>query len=212
VSGHNIGQKRTGTTPATCAALCDASSICVAFEFGVNYGGSPYQPGDCLLQDSSDSSGCPGREVNLDLYVKEQPVQIIGYTRTAGACVTGHNIGSKQTGKTPAACASLCDATSNCVAFEIGVEYGGSPYQPGDCILNDSNESIGCRGRAVNLDLFVKTSQLLKRQQQQQREQQHQEEPDRQVSAAGPRRNVEVVMSTTLGSVLCFLAVGVWPR
>ena len=63
----------------SCAALCDADTDCLAFEYGVDHGGSSdaYQPGDCQLQSASDSGGCDGAYHNLDLYVKVAPVSMM---------------------------------------------------------------------------------------------------------------------------------------
>lgn len=73
MKGHNIIMY-TGKTASQCKLLCDAEPTCVAFEFGVAYGGGGrYQPGDCQLQSSADSSGCDGSHYNLDLYVKQVP-------------------------------------------------------------------------------------------------------------------------------------------
>jgi len=151
VSGHNIAAF-TGKTLPECAGLCRNQVGSVAFEYGVQYGGSPYEPGDCNCNDSTDSTGCRGRSVNLDLWVME--VSVPGYTRQAESCVRNHNI-EKHSGKTLAECAALCSANLGCVAFEYGVAYGGSPYLPQDCVLNDSSNSDGCPGASVNLDLYV---------------------------------------------------------
>ena len=71
VGGHNI-VKFTGKTVEQCKEICSAMSNCVAFEFGVAYGGGGgYQPGDCQPQ-SSASRNCNGYWYNLDLYVKNQ--------------------------------------------------------------------------------------------------------------------------------------------
>ena len=55
-----------------CAALCNGHNDCVAFEYGVNYGGTigNYSPRDCQLQNSADYEGCNGEDYNLDLYIK----------------------------------------------------------------------------------------------------------------------------------------------
>ena len=70
VSGHNLvryGDKSI----SECKALCSARVDCLAFEYGVGYGGSgDIDPNDCLLQDSADKSGCNGIHWNADLYVK----------------------------------------------------------------------------------------------------------------------------------------------
>jgi len=152
VRGHNI-VKYTGKTASECRTLCDATPGSLSFEYGVQYGGAPYEPGDCICQDSSDPSGCPGRQVNLDLYVKQV---VIPYTKHAGACVRGHNI-VKHTDKSLEECAAICDGTSGSVAFEYGVQYGGHPYQPRDCLCQDAGDSSNCLGNQVNLDLYIKT-------------------------------------------------------
>lgn len=93
VIGHNIVRLRSKTV-AQCKKLCsDAGSTCVAFEYGVAYGGKglsstatgdcsdvdgtchrteqdPYAPGDCILQSSIDRKDCDGSFYNLDLYIK----------------------------------------------------------------------------------------------------------------------------------------------
>lgn len=68
VNGANI-VKTTMRTVAECAEECDENEDCVAFEYGVNYGGDAYAPYDCQLQSSADSKDCKGGELNLDLYV-----------------------------------------------------------------------------------------------------------------------------------------------
>ena len=59
VNGMNI-LKFTGKTVEQCKEICSAMSNCVAFEFGVAYGGARgnYQPGDCQPQSSTSRSGC----------------------------------------------------------------------------------------------------------------------------------------------------------
>jgi hypothetical protein len=70
VEGHNIASY-TGKTVDECKAICDMSTGCKAFEFGVAYGGSgKYKPGDCSPQDSSNKKDCDGAVYNLDLYIK----------------------------------------------------------------------------------------------------------------------------------------------
>lgn len=152
VRGKNI-KKYPGRTRAQCAVLCDAEPACLAFEYGVSYGGSPYVAGDCILNNAVESDGCPGRQVNLDLYTKSQ---VAGYTLKAEFCVRGHNL-ARYEDKARAECASLCDSSSECLAFEYGMNYGGRPYGPGTCILNDAAEPyMDCPGRSVNLDLYQK--------------------------------------------------------
>jgi len=70
VFGGNIIM-HPGKSVESCAALCDAHADCVAFEFGVDYGGDgKYVPGDCQLQSYSGYENCDGTHYNLDLYVK----------------------------------------------------------------------------------------------------------------------------------------------
>ena len=54
------------------------------------------------------------------------------------------------------ACAKKCSSNSNCKAFEYGVNYGGSKYKAGDCILNAASSDVGCNGAKYNLDLYAK--------------------------------------------------------
>jgi hypothetical protein len=74
VVGNDISPGYTGQTVAECAARCDANPSCLAFEYGVNYGGSGgmewrhgvthgvggggYKPQDCLLKSSTNDGGC----------------------------------------------------------------------------------------------------------------------------------------------------------
>ena len=70
VNGKNI-VKFTGKTVEQCKEICSAMSNCVAFEFGVAYGGAGgYQAGDCQPQSSANQGSCSGSYYNLDLYVK----------------------------------------------------------------------------------------------------------------------------------------------
>ena len=74
VHGNNI-EKFTGKTVEQCKEICSAMSNCVAFEFGVAYGGGgEYQAGDCQPQSSANSADCDGFSFNLDLYVKDSEV------------------------------------------------------------------------------------------------------------------------------------------
>ena len=73
VDGHNI-IKYPNKSVDECKNLCSLNVKCVAFEYGVVYGGSGgYKPRDCQLQDSSAKEGCLGAHHNLDLYVKGCP-------------------------------------------------------------------------------------------------------------------------------------------
>ncbi|CAL6402684.1 unnamed protein product [Bathycoccus prasinos] len=74
VGGYNI-IKHAGKTVEQCKEICSAMSNCVAFEFGVAYGGGGgYQTGDCQPQSSANPAGCDGSYYNLDLYVKDPSV------------------------------------------------------------------------------------------------------------------------------------------
>merc|ERR1711871_366165 len=71
VGGHNI-IKYSDKTVDECKAICDGMSDCVAFEYGVAYGGSGgYKAKDCQPQSSADYSNCDGAHHNLDLYIKK---------------------------------------------------------------------------------------------------------------------------------------------
>ena len=55
-----------------CKLKCNERDDCLAFEYGVPYGGSGnYNPKDCQLQSSIDNVGCDASHHNLDLYVKK---------------------------------------------------------------------------------------------------------------------------------------------
>merc|ERR1711977_99359 len=83
VNGNNI-KKYESKTVDECKSICDEMPACLAFEFGVAYGGSGrYRPGDCQPQSSAHYQGCDfffcigplegcdGGHHNLDLYVKD---------------------------------------------------------------------------------------------------------------------------------------------
>ena len=71
MTGHNI-DSYDDKTIQDCMSLCLANENCLAFEYGVAYGGAGtrYKVNDCILQKSSDKTGCDGSIHNLDLYVK----------------------------------------------------------------------------------------------------------------------------------------------
>ena len=71
VNGENI-VKYPNLSVDDCKIRCNERDDCVAFEYGVSYGGSGnYNPRDCNLQSGSDKSGCNAGHHNLDLYVKK---------------------------------------------------------------------------------------------------------------------------------------------
>ena len=55
-----------------CKSLCVERDGCVGFEYGVEYGGSRniYNARDCQLSSSTNSDGCDGADLDLDLYIK----------------------------------------------------------------------------------------------------------------------------------------------
>ena len=70
VNGHDI-VKYSAQSLEQCKDLCAAKSNCLAFEYGVAYGGGGgYKAKDCQLQSSSNSAGCDGGYFDLDLYIK----------------------------------------------------------------------------------------------------------------------------------------------
>jgi len=71
VSGHNI-KLYNGKTLQECKNICDKTAGCVAFEYGVAYGGGGgYKAAQCQPQSSANKAACPGAYHNLDLYVKQ---------------------------------------------------------------------------------------------------------------------------------------------
>jgi len=155
VRAHNIATF-DGLTRDGCAVECNKQAGCQAFEYGAPYGGSPYEPGVCILNDASDTTDCDGEEVNLDLYLRDIPGDIPGYEYIPKGCVRAHNIATFD-GLTRDGCAVECNKQAGCLAFEYGASYGGSPYEAGVCILNDSSDTSGCDGESVNLDVYVKS-------------------------------------------------------
>ena len=71
VDNHNL-IKYTNKNVAECKELCSKNTKCVAFEYGVAYGGDGggYNLGDCQLQDGSTKEDCDGAYYNLDFYIK----------------------------------------------------------------------------------------------------------------------------------------------
>jgi len=68
-----------------CKALCDKVTNCLAFEYGVAYGGNGgYKAKDCQLQSSKSFTDCDGSHHNLDLYIKTTWVM----TKTTAAPIT----------------------------------------------------------------------------------------------------------------------------
>ena len=139
VTGHNIdGSQILGTTVAQCQQHCLDTPGCAGFEYGVNHGGSSdtYPPGSCFPQFGVDT----------------------GRTHLPRQCVNGANIADSRIDVSSVAeCQEHCLATDGCVAFEYGVDHGGSSdaYPPGSCFPQSSADSAGCDGVLMNLDLYV---------------------------------------------------------
>ena len=68
---HNF-RKYSNKNVEECKSLCSQNVECLAFEYGVAYGGSGIgtKPRDCWLQNSAHKEGCDGAHWNSDLYVK----------------------------------------------------------------------------------------------------------------------------------------------
>jgi hypothetical protein len=177
VGGHNI-KLYHGKTVQECKSICDQTAGCVAFEYGVAYGGpGGYKPAQCQPQSSANKAGCGGAYHNLDLYVKQFTPPAVttkatnttptttssstttttpNYVHHPEGCVGGHNI-KLYHDKTVQECKSICDETAGCVAFEYGVAYGGVVgYKPAQCQPQSSANKAGCDGAHHNLDLYVK--------------------------------------------------------
>jgi hypothetical protein len=79
------------------------------------------------------------------------------YKQDARTCVSGYNM-EKVPEQTVLECKQRCDKEPRCLAFEYGVDYGGSgPYKAGDCQMqNSSTHTAGCNGSYYNLDLYIK--------------------------------------------------------
>jgi len=70
VNGYNIRLYKDKSV-AECKVLCDKVTNCLAFEYGVAYGGNGgYKAKDSQLQRSKSFTDCDGSHHNLDLYIK----------------------------------------------------------------------------------------------------------------------------------------------
>ena len=71
VTGHNI-VLYPNLSVEECKMKCNEDTKCLAFEYGVSYGGKGnYKAKDCNLQNGKNKAGCNGAYHNLDLYVKK---------------------------------------------------------------------------------------------------------------------------------------------
>lgn len=63
-----------GKTVEECAALCEQAHQCVAFEYGVWYGGTntDFPPRHCGLRDRVEREKCDGALQNVDLYIRQE--------------------------------------------------------------------------------------------------------------------------------------------
>jgi len=187
ISGANdLDLHEYGVSVARCAEICDSSQQCLAFEYGVDYSGQSgvevgecirsgveagpcIRVGECRPQSQTtqihDEAHCEAR--NLDLYIKPSPMPPLvplparraePYSFLDRACVSGANI-QVLPGLSVDACAEICDADSDCLAFEYGVEYPGlSGHGVGDCRPQSASTVLRpCNSH--NLDLYIKPSQ-----------------------------------------------------
>ena len=87
VDGHNI-IKYTNRNVEECKELCSRNTKCLAFEYGVAFGGGGYfNPGDCQLQDSAQKGDCDGAYWNSDLYVKCKLFILLTLRVTSAYCL-----------------------------------------------------------------------------------------------------------------------------
>jgi len=114
-----------------------------------------------LLNSMLESSPSNMKVLSTSVEWKALP----GYSHIAPGCVKGQNI-QLYADKTVDECAVLCNALDECLAFEYGVDYGGSgqlqtwgygvDYVVRDCQLQSGTDTAGCDGSFNNLDLYVK--------------------------------------------------------
>jgi len=119
--------KFAGKTVDQCKEICSAMANCVAFEFGVAYGGGGlYQAGDCQPQSSTyhaSQSDCDGSYHNLDLYVKDPSVGsvVADVSKNGMKCGNPGNANRLfdfQDGDAKEAwCIAACEGDAECVAF-----------------------------------------------------------------------------------------------
>jgi len=73
VHAHSISTHR-GKSVLECMRVCDTMSSCVAFEYGVDYGGGAaghLVVKECRLKTSTARSDCDGAKHDTDLYIKK---------------------------------------------------------------------------------------------------------------------------------------------
>merc|ERR1739848_139288 len=102
------------------------------------------------------------------------------YKHYPGACVSGSNIATPQshpkygvrvykgvhkyyvyTMTTPEECATFCDNTAGCVAYEFFLgndsgKQGGDVFDENDCMLQSANTVYAECGTMMGVDLYVK--------------------------------------------------------
>ena len=88
VYGHNI-KLYHGKTVQECKSICDQTAGCVAFEYGVAYGGpGGYKPAQCQPQSSANKAACPGayfRSARIHCAAWQQAVCVLN--RHACTCI-----------------------------------------------------------------------------------------------------------------------------
>ena len=82
VNGHNIVTYRDSSIDE-CKEECNKRRDCLAFEYGVNYGGpGSYYASDCVLNSGRTNANCGGYH-NLDLFIK------LSKSYTFSFCISG---------------------------------------------------------------------------------------------------------------------------
>jgi len=171
IHGSNIVKYKLKSVDQ-CMDLCDSRSDCLGFEYGMSYGGpESYEPMDCQLQSSVDTSDCDGAHYNLDFYQscrvpvptcspskRSDYIPLGCYYYIPRGCVHGSNI-VKYTLISVDQCMELCDSRSDCLGFEYGVSNEGSgSYRPIYCQLKSSADFFDCDGCHYYLDFYAKFS------------------------------------------------------
>jgi len=123
---------------------------------------------DSVWDSDSSQSGCPFGQIGIsDVYASygtnctsttSTSDSAYDYTHYTPGCVSGNNI-SSISDKTVDECKTICDGMDDCLAFEYGVDHGGSAtLHKNQCRPQSSHYDAdeNCDGSHYNLDVYDK--------------------------------------------------------
>eukprot|EP00397_Hematodinium_sp_SG-2012_P007397 GEMP01007442.1.p1 GENE.GEMP01007442.1~~GEMP01007442.1.p1 ORF type:complete len:256 (-),score=41.92 GEMP01007442.1:2859-3626(-) len=170
-----------GKTLQGCADFCDRVADCYSFEYyhdygssGVHYGFPVAPPQMCQITRQYDMQcqaivtlhlTCPGKEFNVDLYVKREKSPLDRYTKKLKSCAGENRTIRTTKAYSPDDCAQKCDSDPKCKSFEYFANYHGGGFlgivaSIGHCQLTTLTlegwcAAEHCPGENWNTDLFL---------------------------------------------------------